>query len=137
VAGLGDIGSVRRVLEIAVLDVLGLDNSLARSKVLIGAAGAAAKLLEAEREQGWRWWDREEGSRLLRTIGHAARAGMIVVGSMPGASLFPGSTMARGDSAVLPLGAGGRPPCSPATQNRQASATSLRAADVPLVICGR
>jgi hypothetical protein len=75
VAGLGDIGSVRRVLEIAVLDVLGLDNSLARSKVLIGAAGAAAKLLEAEREQGWRWSDREEGSRLSRTIGHAARAG--------------------------------------------------------------
>lgn len=52
-AGLGDIGSVRRVLEIAVLDALGLDNSLARSKVLIGAAGAAAKLLEAEREEYW------------------------------------------------------------------------------------
>lgn len=38
------------VLEIAVLDALGLDNSLARSKVLIWAAGPAAKLLEAERE---------------------------------------------------------------------------------------
>jgi hypothetical protein len=42
------------VLEIATLDALGLDNSLARSKVLIGAARAAAKLLEAERE-GWGW----------------------------------------------------------------------------------
>ena len=31
-------------------DALGLDISLARSRVLIGAAGAAAKLLEAERE---------------------------------------------------------------------------------------
>ena len=55
VAGLDDVASVRRVLEIAVLDALGLDNSLARSKVLIGAAGAAAKLLEAEREEGWGW----------------------------------------------------------------------------------
>jgi hypothetical protein len=36
-------------LEITVLDALGLDDSLARSKVLIGAAGAAAKVLEA----GW------------------------------------------------------------------------------------
>jgi hypothetical protein len=55
VAGLGDIASVRRVLEIAVLDALGLDNSIARSKVLIGAVGAAAKLLEAEREESWGW----------------------------------------------------------------------------------
>jgi hypothetical protein len=53
VAGLDDVASVRRVLEIAVLDALGLDNSLARSKVLIGAVGAAAKLLEAEREESW------------------------------------------------------------------------------------
>ena len=55
VDGLGDIGSVRRVLEIAVVDALGLDNSLARSKVLIGAAGAAAKLLEADREAIYGW----------------------------------------------------------------------------------
>ncbi len=55
VAGLGDITSVRRVLEIAVLDALGLDDSLARSKVLIGAAGTAVKLLEAEREESWGW----------------------------------------------------------------------------------
>jgi hypothetical protein len=54
-AGLGDVASVRRVLEIAVLDALGLDNSLARSKLLIGAAGAAAKPPEAEREENWGW----------------------------------------------------------------------------------
>jgi len=52
-AGLGDVASVRRVLEIAVLDVLGLDNSIARSRVLIGAIATAAKLLEAEREESW------------------------------------------------------------------------------------
>ena len=57
VGGLGDVASVRRVLEIAVLDALGLDNSIARSKVLIGAAGVAAQLLEAEREAGWGWDD--------------------------------------------------------------------------------
>ncbi len=40
-AGLGDIPSIRRVLEIALLDTLGLDNSVARSRVLIGGAAAA------------------------------------------------------------------------------------------------
>ena len=33
--------------EIAVFDTLGLDNSLARSRTLIAAAQAAARLLEA------------------------------------------------------------------------------------------
>lgn len=54
-AGLDTIGSVRRVLEIAVLDTLGLDNSVARSRVLVGAATAAAKLIEAEREASFGW----------------------------------------------------------------------------------
>jgi hypothetical protein len=40
-AGLDDIGAVRRVLEIAVLDTLGLENSVARSRVLMGAVAAA------------------------------------------------------------------------------------------------
>ncbi len=57
VAGLGDIPSVRRVLEIVVLDTLGLDNSVARSRVLVGAAAAAAKLIDAEREAGYGWGD--------------------------------------------------------------------------------
>jgi hypothetical protein len=46
VTGLATVEDIRRLLEIAVLDALGLDNSLARARVLITAAGAAAKLLE-------------------------------------------------------------------------------------------
>ena len=57
------------MLGIAVLDALGLDNSLARGKVLTGAAGAAAKLLAAEREQargvGGAEPHREAGGRIV------------------------------------------------------------------------
>jgi hypothetical protein len=56
-AGLDDIGAVRRVLEIAVLDTLGLENSVARSRVLVGSVAAAAKLIEAEREARFGWED--------------------------------------------------------------------------------
>jgi hypothetical protein len=45
-AGLGSIDSIRRILEIAVLDVLGLENSIARARLLISGGLAAAKLLE-------------------------------------------------------------------------------------------
>jgi len=45
-AGLGSIEAIRRVLEIATTDALGLDNSIARVRVLIAATLAAAKLLE-------------------------------------------------------------------------------------------
>lgn len=45
-AGLDSVGAIRRVLEIATLDALGLENSIARARVLISAALAAAKLLE-------------------------------------------------------------------------------------------
>ena len=44
--GLASIGSIRRILEIATLDALGLENSIVRARVLISAALAAAKLLE-------------------------------------------------------------------------------------------
>jgi len=44
--GLGSIESIRRILEIATLDALGLENSVARARVLIAAALAATKLLE-------------------------------------------------------------------------------------------
>jgi hypothetical protein len=44
--GLDSIPSIRRILEIATIDALGLDNSIARSRTLISAAVAAAKLLE-------------------------------------------------------------------------------------------
>ena len=72
VAGLADIASVRRVLEIAVLDALGLDDSLARSRVLIDAAGAAARLLEAEREEGW-GWEQMSSAQASSTPGHASQ----------------------------------------------------------------
>ena len=55
VAGLNDVAAIRRVLEIALLDTLGLDNSVARSRVLIGGAAAAVKLLEVEREASYGW----------------------------------------------------------------------------------
>jgi hypothetical protein len=44
--GLESIEDIRRLLEIAVLDSLGLENSVARSRVLIAGVQAAAKLLE-------------------------------------------------------------------------------------------
>ncbi len=46
VAGLDSIQSIRRILEIATIDTLGLENSVVRSRTLISAAVAAAKLLE-------------------------------------------------------------------------------------------
>jgi hypothetical protein len=44
--GLASIAEIRRILEIATLDALGLDNSVARVRLLISAALAAAKLVE-------------------------------------------------------------------------------------------
>ena len=46
VDGLDNVGSIRRVIEIAVLDGLSLDNGVARGRLLIAGALAAAKLLE-------------------------------------------------------------------------------------------
>ena len=44
--GLNDVGQVRRLLEIAALDALGLENSIARSRTLAYLAQVAVKLLE-------------------------------------------------------------------------------------------
>lgn len=44
--GLTTVEQIRRLLEIATLDTLGLDNSISRARTLIAAAQAAAKLLE-------------------------------------------------------------------------------------------
>lgn len=44
--GLRTSDSIERVLEIATLDALGLENSIARCRVLIAAALAASRLLE-------------------------------------------------------------------------------------------
>jgi len=45
-AGLGSTASIGRIIEIATLDALGLENSIARCRVLIAAALAASRLLE-------------------------------------------------------------------------------------------
>ena len=44
--GLESVADIRRILEIAVLDTLGLENSIARSRTLAYLAMAAIKLLE-------------------------------------------------------------------------------------------
>ena len=44
--GLASVSDIRRLLEIAVMDALGLDNSIARVRALIAASLGAAKLLE-------------------------------------------------------------------------------------------
>ena len=44
--GLGDVGQVRRLLEIAALDTLSLENSVARSRTLAYLAQVALKALE-------------------------------------------------------------------------------------------
>jgi hypothetical protein len=45
--GLDSVPAIRRILEIATIDTLGLENSIVRSRTLISAAVAATKLLEA------------------------------------------------------------------------------------------
>ncbi len=59
-AGLGSVEDIRRVLEIAVLDALGLENSVARVRVLIACAAVATKLLEADELASFRF-DVEDG----------------------------------------------------------------------------
>ena len=44
--GLDTVGGIRRVLDIAVADALGMENGIARLRVLIAAAAAATRLLE-------------------------------------------------------------------------------------------
>ncbi len=46
--GLSSVDGIRRVLDIAIANTLGLENSVARSRVLIAAAMAATRLLEVE-----------------------------------------------------------------------------------------
>ena len=44
--GPGTVPDIRRVVEIAVLDALSMENSIARGRLLIAAAQVAGKLLE-------------------------------------------------------------------------------------------
>ena len=46
VEGLEDVTQLRRVLKIAMLDLLELKNSVPRNRALIGVVGVGAKLLE-------------------------------------------------------------------------------------------
>ncbi len=44
--GLGSTGEIRRLLEVAALDTLSLENSVARARTLVAVSLAAVKLLE-------------------------------------------------------------------------------------------
>jgi len=44
--GLGSVADIRRVLEIAITDVLGMENTVPRARALFSGAQVAAKLLE-------------------------------------------------------------------------------------------
>ena len=74
IEGLENIAQVRRLVEIAVLDTLALENSIARSRALIAAAGTAVKLLEAgEFEERLRGLEETVRPRKLREVGRRRR----------------------------------------------------------------
>lgn len=66
VDSLDSLQGVRRLVDIAVLDALGLDNSVARVRILLYAAQVATKLLEVgeleERLQALESFNRRRGS---------------------------------------------------------------------------
>src|SRR5665811_1473003 len=74
-AGLGSVESIRRILEIATIDALGLDHSIARARVLISAAMAATKLLETG-ELEVRLTTLEAASEVTQLTGLHDRIGM-------------------------------------------------------------
>ncbi len=68
--GLGSIEQVRRLLEIAMLDTLGLENSVARSRTLAYLAQVALKALEVgEFQDRLQALEAAMGPRLQRTAG--------------------------------------------------------------------
>ncbi len=74
IEGLENIAQVRRLVEIAVLDTLALENSIARSRALIAAAGTAAKLLEVgEYEQRLQALEKALKPRQTQLIGRRRR----------------------------------------------------------------
>ena len=52
IEGLSSVSEIRRVLEVAVLDALALDNSIARVRALVAASQAAVRLLEVGEVEG-------------------------------------------------------------------------------------
>lgn len=74
IEGLENVGQIRRLVEIAVLDTLALENSIARSRALIAAAGAAGKLLEVgELEERIQALERALKPRQTQAIGRSRR----------------------------------------------------------------
>ena len=74
IEGLENVGQIRRLVEIAVLDTLALENSIARSRALVAAVGAAAKLLEVgEREDRILALERALKPRQTQAIGRSRR----------------------------------------------------------------
>ena len=72
--GLENVGQIRRLVGIAVLDTLALENSIARSRALIAAAGAAGKLLEVgELEERIQALERALKPRQTQAIGRSRR----------------------------------------------------------------
>lgn len=68
--GLGDVGQVRRLLEIAVLDTLSLENSVARSRTLAYLAQVALKALEVgDFEERLEALERAVAPRLRKPVG--------------------------------------------------------------------
>lgn len=74
--GLDSVPKIRRVLDIATLDALGLDNSIARVRALIAAAVAAGKLLEVgEHEERLETIEAALGPRLVTNKSQQGRRG--------------------------------------------------------------
>ncbi len=88
--GLGSISEIRRLLEIAVLDVLGLENSIARARTIAYLAVAAVKLLEVG-----------EFERRLETLEQAVHSRQLPERSVFGADALDGEIVfeAASDSA--------------------------------------
>ena len=65
--GLDTLEGIRRLLNVALLDAIGLENSVARSRVIISGVLAAAKLLEVgEQEERLAAVEAALGPRLVK-----------------------------------------------------------------------
>jgi hypothetical protein len=65
--GLDTVTGIRRVLEVALLDLMSMENSVARSRTLISGALAAAKLLEVgEQEERLQALEAALGPRVVK-----------------------------------------------------------------------
>ena len=72
--GLDSVPQIRRLLDVAAFDALGLDNSVARCRVLIAVGLAAAKLLEVgEHEERLEAIEAALGPRLHLTTARGRR----------------------------------------------------------------